>query len=139
MNDAICSQTWTGNRKDAIGMGYVCEKHDPICVKNPNAEPLEDSEYVIKVNQGLSWADARSECKKLGKYWDLAIFNHNREHERIRDIIQDHCVHEEFAFWLGYKEYSGNVETVFGQAALPKEDGFTTRFHLTKVLNFKIK
>ena len=48
LNDAVCAQTWTGNRRDAIGMGFVCEKHDPVCVPATNPEALEDGEYVIK-------------------------------------------------------------------------------------------
>ena len=29
VNDAICGRTWTGAKKDGIGMGIICEKHNP--------------------------------------------------------------------------------------------------------------
>ena len=27
MNDSICKRTWTGNQRDQVGMGYICENH----------------------------------------------------------------------------------------------------------------
>jgi len=130
-NDALCGRTWTGARKDGVGMGYVCEfNSEPECTPKEGADKLlEDDHYVIRYNQNTNWANARRECKSLGSDWDLAIFNAPREHKRIRDIISDNCL-DKYAFWVGYTEKGGNAKTVFDQAVTPKEDGFTTSIEL---------
>ena len=77
----------------------------------------------------MNYNNARKACRNLGKEWDLAIFNHNREFNRIVDILQAHCVND-FAYWIGYKEFDGVAETVFGQELKSKADGFTTSIPL---------
>ena len=132
VNDALCTQTYTGAPKNNIGMGFVCEQTtntDSECTVNQAAEPLVDDEYVIRYDEAINWGDARKECKAIGKHWDLAIFNHKREYERITEIISDHCL-DDFAYWVGYRENRGVGRTIFDQELLRKEDGFTTSIPL---------
>ena len=39
-NDAICGRTWTGAQKDGVGMGIICEKHNP-CEAERGDETVE--------------------------------------------------------------------------------------------------
>ena len=40
VNDAICGRTWTGAQKDGVGMGIICEKHNP-CEQDRGSKPVE--------------------------------------------------------------------------------------------------
>ena len=40
VNDAICGRTWTGAAKDGIGMGIICEKHNP-CEQDRGDQTVE--------------------------------------------------------------------------------------------------
>ena len=40
VNDAICGRTWTGAGKDGVGMGIICEKHNP-CEDKRGDETVE--------------------------------------------------------------------------------------------------
>ena len=128
--DASCDRTHGPSRRPyPQPYGWICEYTAPECTVDPAAEPLVDGEYVIRFDEKVNWNGARQQCKGIGKHWDLAIFNHIREYERITSIINSHCI-DEFAYWVGYRENNGVGVTIFDQELFLKEDGFTTSIPL---------
>ena len=117
MNDALCDRTWTGPERLGIPMGYICEYTAPECSVAQNAKPLEDEEYKIFPQYApntWTFVDARQKCKSLGKNWDLVIFNYQREHQVILEILEENCVNDH-AYWVGYNEVNGVASTIFGR------------------------
>jgi len=134
MNDALCDREWTGPKWLDIPMGYICEFTAPECKVKSGATPLQDDEYKIFPQHApntWTFVDARQKCKSLGKNWDLVIFNYNREHEMIMDILTDNCVNDH-AYWVGYTESGGDATTVLGR---PTAVGATTSIKLPWDLN----
>ena len=133
MNDALCDRTWTGAERLNIPMGYICEYNAPVCKVKNNARPLQDDEYKIfpqNAPNTWSWNQARQMCKDLGKHWDLAIFNYDREYVLLNEILAENCVNDH-AYWIGYNEDGGDASTVYGNAVSPGTNlGATTSIAL---------
>jgi len=116
-NDAPCSKYWSGVKRDEIGMGYVCEKHNYI----ESCEPVAvDSEFMENysihepknVGEGKSWDDARAFCQAKGANWDLAVPNTEAEFDKLVQATQ--CSWSRF--WLGtkYTAYTDEVAVDYG-------------------------
>ena len=116
LNDAVCEDGWTGVKKNGVGMGFVCERHNNIAQcepakKEPDNNPKYQFHTPLDGGAGLNRADSKSACQALGEGWDLAVINDAAEHEIIVEQID--CADN--AFWLGVKEVDGDVFTDDGK------------------------
>jgi len=92
VNDAICGRTWTGAKKDGIGMGIICEKHNP-CEQDRGDRTVEfeNKRYYISKAQFINANDAKIACQARGKHWDLAIIEDKQEHSFLNKKIGWMC------------------------------------------------
>ena len=108
LNDAVCNDGWTGVKKNGIGMGFVCEKHNYIEMceptkKTPDNNPNYQFHTPVSGGPGLNRNAAKASCLALGAGWDLAVVNNAAEHEML--VEQVNCAPN--AFWLGVIELDG--------------------------------
>jgi len=103
VNDAICGRTWTGAAKDGVGMGIICEKHNP-CEQQRGEKTIEweNKKYYISKAQFINANDAKIACQARGKHWDLAVIEDKQEHTMLNNKLGG-CV----PYWLGMTNPSG--------------------------------
>ena len=110
LNDGVCEDGWTGVKKNGIGMGFVCERHNSITQCEPSRKVPDVSEkYRLYTpadgDAGLNRADSKAACQAIGEGWDLAVINDADEHEVL--VEQINCSPN--AYWLGLMEVDGEA------------------------------
>ena len=69
------------------GNGNAGNGNYPECQIAPLAEDLIDDEYKIFYDEPITFEEARAKCHEFGEFWDLVIFNYEREHTRINKVF----------------------------------------------------